>query len=183
MKDLNFRPAINVIECKLYYLLIGYQMNACLYCEKETKNPKYCSRSCAVTVHNKIAPKRKLTGFCRDCQGKIPGGRNAFCKQCWKNRQKDWSKVTLMDLKKGNANNYGYPQIRQMSRNLYKKSGRPMQCLVCQYELHVDICHIKDVNSYSLDTPITEINSLNNLTALCKNHHWEFDNGYLDPFI
>jgi predicted restriction endonuclease len=50
-------------------------------------------------------------------------------------------------------------------------------CEVCGYNTHVEVCHIKSVSSFSDDTLITEINSIDNLVGLCPNHHWEFDNG------
>jgi Zn finger protein HypA/HybF involved in hydrogenase expression len=35
-------------------------MNICLNCNKETLNNKFCSRSCATTVNNTVAPKRAV---------------------------------------------------------------------------------------------------------------------------
>jgi predicted restriction endonuclease len=107
------------------------------------------------------------------------------CKQClYEDNTKDWSKITLSELKSsGNANRGGrYPYIRELSRKSYIKSGLPMRCHVCDYDLHIDICHIHDIKDFSEDTPISVINHLDNLLALCKNHHWEFDHGHLDPF-
>lgn len=62
-------------------------MNLCQKCNKETKNPKFCSRSCSVSTNNTVSPKRKkkyrnLTcGYCNtifDSNTKKP-----FCsKQC-----------------------------------------------------------------------------------------------------
>ena len=48
------------------------------------------------------------------------------------------------------------------------------------YDKHYEVCHIKAVSDFSEDTPITVINHIDNLVALCPNHHWEFDNGLLD---
>jgi len=59
-----------------------------------------------------------------------------------------------------------------------------MACAVCGYDLHVEVCHIKDIKWYPDDTLVAVINHLDNLVALCKNHHWEFDSGHLsDPNI
>jgi hypothetical protein len=33
--------------------------------------------------------------------------------------------------------------------------------------------------SFPLDTPISVVNSLDNLVGLCPNCHWEFDHGLL----
>ena len=155
----------------------------CLNCSTETSNPKFCSRSCAAT-HNNHNPKRKLSNNCIDCNKSIHKGRSR-CKECYmENKNKSWQNKTLRELKKGNANNYGYPMIRQDSRRKYIKSGQPMECAICKYNFHVDICHKKDIKTYGLDTPIYVINDITNLVALCKNHHYEYDKGYLsDPDV
>jgi len=53
-------------------------------------------------------------------------------------------------------------------------------CAICGYTNHYEICHIKSVSSFPPDALIVkEINNINNLIALCPNHHWEFDNDIL----
>lgn len=52
-----------------------------------------------------------------------------------------------------------------------------MECKICKYDTHVDVCHIKAIGSFSGHTTIAKINSMDNLVTLCKNHHWEFDKG------
>ena len=54
-----------------------------------------------------------------------------------------------------------------------------MECDHCGYSYHVDICHIRDLSSFDDQTPVSIVNDLSNLVALCKNHHTEFDNGDL----
>lgn len=69
--------------------------------------------------------------------------------------------------------------IRRNSQENYLKSGKPLKCKVCGYDKHVEIAHIKAVSEFSDKTLIGEINSIDNLVALCPNHHWEYDNGIL----
>lgn len=156
-------------------------MTACLGCGQETRNPKFCSRSCAARSNNRTAPKRKLINQCASCSAPIRS-QAKYCKGCWVNlNERDWSLVTLGDLKgEGNAVRGGnYPMIRQLSRKWYKSAGRPMCCHECGYDLHVDICHIRDLKDYPQTALVTEVNDQTNLVALCKNHHWEFDHGHL----
>ena len=47
------------------------------------------------------------------------------------------------------------------------------------YNKHIEIAHIKGVSEFSDDSLVSEINDINNLVALCPNHHWEFDSGQL----
>jgi len=155
-------------------------MNYCLYCGKETINPKFCSKSCSASNSNKVSIKRKKKiQNCITCGIELPilrpYRRRITCSQeCIPGKQ-DWSLVTLeeMRLRRGYQR---HSAIRTLARAIY--SG-PYSCYVCGYDKHVDICHIKGINSFSPESKISEINALSNLVALCKNHHWEFDNGLL----
>ena len=65
--------------------------------------------------------------------------------------------------------------IREHSRKIYAGSGRPQACLVCGYSFAVDIHHIKAVSKFKSQATILEINAIDNLVALCKNHHNEVE--------
>ena len=52
--------------------------------------------------------------------------------------------------------------------------------MVCGYDKTYEVAHIKAVSEFSDDALISEINDINNLIALCPNHHWEFDHLQLD---
>lgn len=71
--------------------------------------------------------------------------------------------------------------IRQHARTVFAASDKKKSCVACDYKLHFDVCHIKSVASFSDDASVAlEINAIENLVALCPNHHWEFDNGIFD---
>lgn len=63
------------------------------------------------------------------------------------------------------------------AKNKYMKSGRMLSCAICGYNKHIEIAHIKPVSSFNDEATIGEINSIDNLIALCPTHHWEYDNG------
>lgn len=69
--------------------------------------------------------------------------------------------------------------IRKLAERIYKESGKALSCKICGYNKHVEIAHIKAVSDFDDSTTIAEINDINNLVALCPNHHWEYDNGYI----
>ena len=69
--------------------------------------------------------------------------------------------------------------LRTIARRLYNNANLPRACHNCGYDKHVEICHIRAINSFPDDTPIAVINALENLVALCPNCHWEFDHGLL----
>ena len=59
-------------------LLLRIAMTACQACGRQTKNPMFCSRSCAIRVHNQ-ARKREPVGRCVVCAAAIARRR----KYCW----------------------------------------------------------------------------------------------------
>ena len=147
-------------------------MNNCKNCGKETKNRKFCSRSCSNSANNRV-PKRKLTKECRVCKRKIRSNV-IHCKDCWlKIRNADFtlSEAVYNHLHKSSA----YALVRTRARTLAKKNNMN-SCEECGYDKHVEIAHIKPISSFSDSSLISEINDLSNLRALCPNCHWEFDN-------
>lgn len=69
--------------------------------------------------------------------------------------------------------------IRKLAETIYKNSNKELKCAVCGYDKHVEIAHIKAVSEFDENSTIASINTLENLIALCPNHHWEFDNNLL----
>ncbi|MBI2976429.1 MAG: HNH endonuclease, partial [Chloroflexi bacterium] len=69
--------------------------------------------------------------------------------------------------------------IRKLARRAYYNSGKPQSCFRCGYSLHLEVCHIRPIQDFSEDTPMSVVNSLDNLVALCPNCHWELDHGLL----
>lgn len=141
---------------------------------------KFCSRSCAASFNNGKFPKRQKTAkVCTICFG--PSQYKKRCVSCRQQASEDYLNTTKAMLRgDGNMNfNSRLPYLRSHSKATYIKSNRPLECKVCGYDTHVEIAHIKAVKDFSDDSTIREINDLSNLLALCRNHHWEFDNGVL----
>lgn len=70
--------------------------------------------------------------------------------------------------------------VRRSALKDFTTSSLPKQCLVCGYDKHVNLCHIKPIRQFPVGTPKEIVNASSNLTILCPNHHWEFDHGLLD---
>jgi HNH endonuclease len=151
--------------------LRGYTSMNCKTCSKETSNPSYCSRSCSAKSTNRSHPKRKPEGNCRDCGTVVPSSL-AYCPGCRKLREMSVDKSK-------NSNKGNNPSCRTHARKVYAGSQRPLACCLCGYDKHVDICHIRDIRDYPDGTLFSVINISENLLAMCKNHHWEFDHGML----
>lgn len=69
--------------------------------------------------------------------------------------------------------------IRDQARKNYEKSDKPKQCIICGYPYY-EVAHIKAVGDFDNKTPLTVINDISNLAALCPNHHYEYDTGLLE---
>lgn len=147
--------------------------NNCLFCDSITTNPKFCSKSCAAKQNNKIPKRKRKIFYCKVCSKDTGGYRREYCKTCNPNYV-DWDDVTYAEITR--LRNYQKnSRIRDLARAKYKCSGKPYTCYICGYSLHVEICHIKAISSYLPSAKIAEINDINNLVALCPNHHWELD--------
>lgn len=152
-------------------------MNKCKKCGKDTKNEKFCCKSCANSFNNHLYPRRSLEGRCGTCDKPIQKSRKYCCNSCRPYRL-DWNGITLGELK-SRRKYQKHTAIRMHSRPKYLNSTKSKCCIICGYDKHIEICHVKAINEFDDSTLISEVNSLDNLIALCPNHHWEFDNGLL----
>lgn len=66
-----------------------------------------------------------------------------------------------------------------LAQKVYEASDKPHYCANCGYKRHYEVCHVKGISTFSDENKISEINDINNLIALCRNCHWELDNGLL----
>jgi len=142
---------------------------------KATKN-NFCSLSCSAKFNNKKYPKRKLEGSCFDCNIPI-GSQLKYCVDC---RKKYWGKdmtISQAIYHKHHRSN-AYTLIRVRARSTAKKLGWTM-CLNCNYDKHVQICHVKPICEFDDTTLISVVNDPSNLVPLCPNCHWELDNGLI----
>lgn len=143
----------------------------CELCNKETSNPKYCSKRCSAISTNKKYPKRTKTLKCRKCDN-LRDGNSFYCKD---HRVKLFKQTLSEVIYKFHHKSSAFALVRNRARSVCKRKF----CENCGYDKHVEICHIKAISKFPSDTLVSEINSSSNLLALCPNCHWEFDNGIL----
>lgn len=157
-----------------------------IYCKSNEKlsairQKKFCNRSCAARYNN--LQRVQKVYYCSKC-GKIIGqgyekfGSRKLCDECNPNNI-SWDNITYGEAKEKRSYQVN-SRIRDLARTKYFKTYPNCSCINCGYSKHVEIHHIKNISSFSNDTPITTINDLNNLIPLCPNCHWEADNGLLD---
>lgn len=115
---------------------------------------------------------------CPSCGGRRSDSRrDGVCRDCARSADAERiGSLTLGQLRQSLSLNAYHAKIRGWSRATYQG---PRACLVCGYSLHVDVCHRRPVADFPSVATISDVNDPSNLVALCKNHHWEFDNGHL----
>lgn len=157
--------------------LLRIAMTACPVCKRITRNPKFCSRSCAARVNNVLVPKRKPSGNCSVCGVSIPR-RHRYCPEHRPNKPLDRSQPIGAVADESDHPACRHTRLRQDARRHYL-SAFPYRCVQCGYDKHIEICHKRSLTAFSLETPISVVNALDNLVGLCRNCHWEFDHGLL----
>ena len=157
----------------------------CKTCNKDLKGPWqkiFCSASCSATFNNKgIRRHGKAPDLiCPKCNSKKLN-YSKLCNKCENERKHQKSlNRTINEISYDNGvAKTKFVKVRNIAKKLMKRWNIPYKCYICNYELHVDVCHIKPISCFNPKTKIKIVNSKNNLVYLCKNHHWEFDNGFL----
>lgn len=157
--------------------------NLPILCEKgqvlsAIKQKKFCNHSCAATYNNTHKEGKKY--YCQKCQQLIGVGykeysRRKYCDKCGSSTI-DWDTVTYGETKDKRLYQK-HSRIRVLAQKVYQqKTNGNQKCEHCGYDKHIEVCHIKPINSFADDSKITEINAYDNLIGLCPNCHWEFDN-------
>lgn len=141
------------------------------------RKKKFCDHSCAATHNNKLVSKAKCV--CTKC-GKSLHSKSTtlLCRPCSSLSSESTTKEELRSRRDGYQS--ARSAIQKGARTSFSSSKRNKSCVICGYSIHVEICHKKSVSSFSADTNMQTINDNENLIALCRNHHWEFDNGILE---
>lgn len=146
--------------------------NLCLYCNNiilpkqnqkiaYVRRKKFCNRSCSAKHNNVFFPKR------------IKVKNNSIVKTM---RTIDVNRTKENIFNNSSSWQSGRSFIQKHARKVYFSYDLEPTCSKCGYSRHVEIAHIKSVASFPSEATLGEMNSINNLIALCPTHHWEFDN-------
>lgn len=150
---------------------------------QDVRKKKFCNHSCAAIYNGKRRVRIKVVkNNCLICG--IPIRVNSvYCRNCY-------NANGLLIETKGSLKNrlsptsYGSIFVSH-AKSIFTKSGKPNKCIVCGYDKHIDICHVKSIASFDDCATVGKINNIGNLVGLCPNHHWEYDKGDMDivPFL
>ena len=151
----------------------------CLRCaaafEQKTWNQKFCSSKC----HNNHAQRiwqQTHKKPCGGCGHRLVKHENLLCRICGHQRVLH-PHTTMGEVRSRYKSRYQWTSIlRGHARSL---AGNQASCYLCSYSKHIEVCHIQSLASFPMGATVGEVNSKNNLTILCRNCHWEFDNGLM----
>lgn len=159
---------------------------------RRTNNNNFCSRSCAASYNNVgIAHNPPVVRLCKLCADEYTCSKQhrsrTLCKDCWdklETKTDYYKQLTLGHYHEIASVKYKHPSwinshVRIFARS-WNKLLTKLPCQVCGYVPHIELCHIKPISDFSVDDTLGSINSPDNILVLCRNHHWEFDNGYLN---
>jgi hypothetical protein len=174
-------------KCYLLGVKAEKKETNCVYCNKKTLNPKFCSKSCSASFSNKNKPKRKLTRICcvENCVSLVKSSRYRHCETHYKEnvlnkiKNKTIGEYRNKESVKGKHQSWLHSLVRGLCRSWLKHLTK-IPCANCGYEKHVELCHIKSVASFGDETILSVVNSEDNVIQLCRNCHWELDHGILD---
>jgi len=150
-------------------------MNLCTKCGQETKNKKFCLKSCSVAYNNSISPKRKPEHRCNKCNEPITCNKRQ-CKNC-SLRGRDFTLAEA--IYRNHHKSSAFALVRNRARAYAQAAGWD-SCVECGYDKHIEIAHRKAIKDYPEHVMVSEINKPENLIPYCRNHHWEYENGLIE---
>lgn len=152
---------------------------SCTNCGKTTTNNKFCSRSCSTSFNNlnRVDYTTRRKGVCKAC-GTAIISKHWYCEKCRPQKATQDDKTLGEVIYEKHHRSSAFALVRSRARSVAKELGFS-KCVNCGYDKHYEVCHIKPIKDFSLDTLVKDINSEENLVPLCPNCHWEFDKGLL----
>jgi hypothetical protein len=148
----------------------------------DVRKKKFCDKKCygkyvqinvnPIKFKEERDPKSRICKRCRI--NTVDSNRVKLCSKCsYEYSVLYKTKGELFSIRKNWQS--ARSNIQKIARSIYFKSDKPRECLICRYNTFIDVAHIKPVSEFLESALISEINSIDNLVALCKNHHWEYD--------
>lgn len=159
------RKLVSCHECGTEFLRLNSQLH------KSTHY--FCNKSCAAKFNN---PFKAVTKVCKNCN-KVHERSTADTCSTRCSMEQRMKTCFLQDLIKRNRANR-FDTVRQNAR-AYSKYVYPKCCMLCGYNKHYEVCHVRSLSSFVGNESLFVINNKSNLIHLCSNCHWEFDHGMI----
>lgn len=133
------------------------------------RNKLFCNRSCSATFNNE---KRFGVKIKKRSKTSLDKKENLYVK--WKSIKKKDLFIKCKNYHSARCTITKYANRIMNLLNIEKK------CKVCNYNKHVEVCHLKAVSDFNDESTLFDMNQENNLIYLCPNCHWEYDNNLLN---
>lgn len=145
--------------------------------EPKMPNQKFCREKCRNSASQKRFHAQHKSN-CAKCGKEIRLG-STLCASCSRqSARKIFGNTTVGEIKE-------WVSYRHWFANEIRRDARERvhvkRCLVCGYDKHTEVCHIRQITDFPDTATIDEVNALSNLTVLCPNCHWELDKGLIQP--
>jgi len=163
----------------------------------DARRRKFCNHTCAAKYTNVRRGRKLKYDVCQKCGAKLPKIKSSsgkgylkrrYCELCLPivqrqnvqkrhpNRLPDLIEtMTLREVRKIKGRAATRTSITKHAKLVYEASNKPKHCILCNFLPVYQLCHKTPVASFPKDTLISEVNNLDNLVALCPNHHILFD--------
>lgn len=177
---------VKCFNCSKVFHKIQSQIN------RSKSGRHFCSRKCSANIILKEIPKRiAKVRKCIVCNSSFRHSykkdnkyTSTLCKICFDKKKLSPRKTTIGEVRNSIAVKNKHPswlhsRVRTNCSS-WNKELKNYPCQVCGYTLHIELCHIKSIGSFDNNTTLEIVNSPDNLLVLCRNHHWEFDNNFLE---
>lgn len=145
-------------------------MNRCKKCKKETKNPKFCSQSCAAS-HNNVGVRRhgKPRGNCINCNIGLTGHCKMYCSSTCQSEYN--KKKFIQSWLAGNEDGLcGKNKVPSNYIRIYMFETYNYSCLKCGWSKIHPITGKVPLEIHHIDGNWKN-NKFSNLQLLCKNCH------------
>jgi hypothetical protein len=142
---------------------------------REARKKKFCNSTCSALATSHSPRRRRGPPRTACACGSFDSVRHGRCRACRRQPKTD----VLFTMTKGELFSRSATwqsarsAIQRHARKIYLDSGAPTVCIVCGYARHIEVAHRKAVSAFKANVTIDEINRIENLMALCRNHHWE----------
>lgn len=151
----------------------------CIYCNKKTSNPKFCSRSCSASYNGKLYPKRKRTKKCKICSTLITTEKTFCSKECY---SKGRSKRPI-------TKPIGYERLKNFRASVKKQSVdyKGGKCERCGYNKCIKALEFHHLDPTKKDFRISSVSKsfksiiyeLDKCILVCANCHREIHDSVL----
>lgn len=152
-----------------------WEYDLCKCGNKKQKRNVQCKRCSNIMKNNERFgefDRRK----CPKCCGEKKRQADC-CLKCKKDER--WTSIMEKSLNEtmyhNSASRAVYNSVRKYAREHLIREGVRKECVVCGYDICLDVSHFKPIMEFGKDEKLKVVNSLSNIMYLCPNHHKEFD--------